>query len=182
MAERMDRRNEATPIKDLAHEVIDADEGRERTATASRVWYAANGDFEHRHTVGVFLKEDPKGNPPTLVVYTDTNAIIQDFSANKEIYIARLANQDFFVSDIRFRLSKYRKKNPGSKRRSENLPEGFGPDYTPEDLTEGITLTPEELEDIAQSVEKLPESLRETVFQARVSSAKANKGSGSRNH
>lgn len=181
MDERTDRRNEAIPISDLAHEVIELDEGQEKAALAAKVWYAANGDFEHRHTVGVFLKEDPKGNPPTLVVYTDTNAIIQDFSANKEIYIARLANQDFFVSDIRFRLSKYRKKRADATRRSENLPKGFGPDYIPEDLTEGIELTEEELEDIAQSVEKLPEPLRETVFRARVSSTKANKGTDSRN-
>lgn len=77
---------------------------------ANRAWYSANGAFEHRHTCGVFLKQDDnQQKPPVLYVYLDNNAIMQDFTTNKDIYLIRLHHAGFELSDIQFRLSKTQK-------------------------------------------------------------------------
>ena len=172
--------SEAKSIGELAQALVGEDRAADAAGSAARAWHAANGEFEHRHTVGVFLKEDEKGNPPTLFVYLDSNGIIQDFSANKDIYIARLANQEFYVSDIRFLLSKYRKRG-ALEDEGEMIPRGtgIGVDYVAHDMTEGVELSQAEMDEIAKSVESLPDAIRQKAYEARIASAKANKGSGS---
>lgn len=85
--------------------------GRELSANqrAARAWYGVCLERERNHTCGVFLKEEDD-KLPLLVVYLDTNVIMQDFSTNKEIYLLRLESIGFPVSDIHFRLSKFKRE------------------------------------------------------------------------
>lgn len=78
---------------------------------ANRAWFSANGKFEQKHTCGVFLKQlDDLRKAPVLYVYLDNNAIMQDFTTNKDIYLIRLHHAGFELSDIQFKLSKTKKK------------------------------------------------------------------------
>lgn len=74
---------------------------------AARAWYACNGDLEHRHTTGVYVRQarGPQA-APVLGVYVDTHACLNDFSMRKDIYLTRLAFAGFEVSGIEFRLSR----------------------------------------------------------------------------
>lgn len=76
------------------------------TERAAQAWFSANGDFEHRHTRGVFLREATRPRvAPVLIVYVDNKSIEYDLRADKDIYLVRLAHYGFEVSDIEFRLS-----------------------------------------------------------------------------
>lgn len=96
-------------ISDLVSEVVGGRmAGRlSRNQRAAHAWFAANGDVERRHTCGVYLKKPGRaGGQPVLGVYVDSPSRVTDFRANKELYLARLANVGFAASDIDFRLSR----------------------------------------------------------------------------
>ncbi|MGN0084974.1 MAG: hypothetical protein ACI38S_05235, partial [Atopobiaceae bacterium] len=96
--------------------------GMSMQARASAAWWQANGDLEHRHTQGIYVKEF-KTKAPVLYVYIDTSALLQDFTTNKELYLARLANRGFAASDIKFQLSRKGRKKPlspqGTRRQAK---------------------------------------------------------------
>lgn len=132
---------------------------------AYRAWYSANGDFEHRHTCGLYLNTKVGQNkPPALIVYLDTNAIMQDFTTNKDIYLIRLQNIGFEVSDIQFRLSKEPKKQSAPqkiedlKQNQETL------------VTDKVDLTDEEILWAQEMAQRAPEAIRENVYKAIIAS------------
>ena len=130
-------------------------EGLDITKRAGRAWWQANGDLERRHTMGIYVKE-LKTKAPVLHVYIDTSSLLQDFTTNKELYLARLANRGFEVSDIKFHLSR-------KKRTSAPRPAAQMKDPAPEPLA---ALDPACAQEIDDACKELPESLRATVSKA----------------
>lgn len=122
------------------------------------VWLSANGDLERAHTVGVYLREDPRGRGlPTLVVYVDSNACAVDFRAQGELYLARLQAAGASVGGVDFRLSRYAAQH----RARRDAPR---PDASPRRLLPPLSPADEAL---ARSlVADLPEGHRERAFRA----------------
>ena len=85
---------------------------------AAIAWHAANGDRERAHTTRVFLKK-PRldGADPIICVYVDNHSFLTDLSANRDLYLARLANWGFFVSSLHLPISMQ-----NSSARCRNLP------------------------------------------------------------
>lgn len=136
------------------------------TQGAAAAWFRANGDLEHRHTAGVFLKESADGRtPPILIVYIDSSSMLADFTTNKDLYAIRLAHAGFEVSDVQFKLSRNARtaiptEAPDTKRKVlEPLPE----------LTDG------ELRAIEEQTADLPEAVRDSVKDAMISSLRREK-------
>ena len=66
---------------------------------AAIAWHAANGDRERAHTTRVFLKKSRlDGADPIICVYVDNHSFLTDLTANRDIYLARLANWGLRVS------------------------------------------------------------------------------------
>ena len=138
----------------------------------TRAWYAANGDIERAHTTGTFVREPRRGESgPVLVVYVDSRARVTDFSANSEVYLARLANAGHGFSKVEFRLSRYprRAASPGGEKN-----EGPAPAAAPSRPRR--PLTPRERDEIERLCSGLPASLRETVSRAMSASYEADCG------
>lgn len=165
-----ERAGGAVPLGELMGRLMDSEvmgryTGNERAAQA---WFRANGDFEHRHTRGVFLKESNRqGVAPILYVYVDSSAMQTEFRADKDIYLVRLAHYGFDVSDIVFRLSQ----------------KGQGVRYEPPTPTRKVTpvhpeLTAEELAQVDEAVAGLEGSLRDRVRAAMISSLRRDKSKG----
>lgn len=132
--------------------------GASLSQRAHDAWMQANGDIERRHTVGTYLRQDD-GDLPTLVVYIDSRAMMQDFMTNRLLYLDRLAAFGMDLKGIDFRPSKYRVNGrPGGPMENEEerqtLPEA----------------TPEEIERVRRMTEALPESLRDAASEAVISS------------
>lgn len=121
-------------------------------ARASAAWWQANGDLEHRHTQGIYVKEF-KTKAPVLYVYIDTSALLQDFTTNKELYLARLANRGFAASDIKFQLSR---KGQGTRRQAKPVK----PASSLSPLDEGTSAA------IDAGCEGLPDGLKGAAAQA----------------
>lgn len=149
-----------------------AERGRlSQNQLAARAWYGCNGDVERKHCTGVFLrKARAEGMPPVLGVYVDSHARLTDFGANKEIYLARLANYGFMVSDIQFRLSREPRKR--AKRDVADAPKATPP--LPE-------LTPSEQAHVDDLVRDLPDGLKKSVSRAVSMSMRRNKNTNTKN-
>ena len=122
---------------------------------AAAAWYGCNGNVERKHTTGVYLRAGRgKGSAPVLGVYVDSSSRLTDFTAQREIYLSRLANYGFAVSGIEFRLSKQRyvKAQPGQERKEERAP-------LPE-------LSPQEAAEVQDLVADVPEPLKTSVSRA----------------
>ena len=119
------------------------DERADASWRVTRVWHAVNGDIERAHTTGTFVRDPRRGESgPVLVVYVDSRSRATDFSANSEVYLARLANAGLAFSKVEFRLSKYaRDKAP-------------------------VPLSREESAEIERACAELPSTLRESVSRA----------------
>lgn len=154
------RRREASPsaIGDVFSSFLE-----ERAGAAGRVtraWYAANGDIERAHTTGTFVREPRRGEAgPVLVVYVDSKARVTDFSANREVYLARLAHAGLPFSKIEFRLSRYPRREPQVPAREKGS-------FSPAASRAQVTLTAEEEARIERMCATLPASLREKVSEA----------------
>ena len=126
---------------------------------ATAVWLAANGDIERAHTTGVYLRDARvAGQPPVMGVYLDNRMRVVDFSANKDLYIARVINQGLQISDIEFKLDR--------KGRS---PLGVSSKKAQTDTVTDTTLpelTPEELARVQELTQNLPETIREVAQKA----------------
>lgn len=135
----------------------------------TRAWYAANGDIERAHTTGTFVRDPRRGESgPVLVVYVDSRARVTDFSANSEVYLARLANAGYDFCRVEFRLSRYprRAAAPGGER---NVAQRPAP-------APRRALTPRERDEIESLCSGLPASLRESVSRAMSASYEADCG------
>lgn len=121
---------------------------------AAVAWFRANGDIEHAHTTGVFLKRRrADGLAPVLGVYVDSHARLTDFSVNREVYLSRLAAIGFEVSGIEFRLSRRPASSPVSHA-------ALGNGATHPSLKALPPLTAAEEERVAALTEDLPDHLR----------------------
>ena len=148
-----------TPVGDVFSSLIGSlDRGGavRSTWSAGRAWYAVNGDIERAHTTGVFVR-DPVGRQtlPTLVVYVDSRARVTDFTANREVYLARLENAGLRFAEVVFRES---------RRRGEGRPSASRPARpaapAPRELTE------EDERAIERMCAQLPPALRDSVSRA----------------
>jgi hypothetical protein len=151
--------DDTSSLSDLLSGMLD-DAGRAAVSEnqrASYLWSRANGDIERQHTTGVFVMESKiAGAPPVLGVYVDTRTRVVDFTANREVYLARLSAMGGCYSDIKFLLNK-------RKERIRSIVEHH-PAETPE--AELPPLSDAEEKDILGRVSALPESLRDDVFKA----------------
>jgi hypothetical protein len=128
---------------------------------ARAAWYGANGDVERKHTAGVFLDTSPvkKGRDPVLCVYVDSHARLSDFSANKEIYLARLHGYGLQVSGIRFRLSDSRHMRKAESGTYQTLGHR-------EEKVELPELSAEQRRRVEDMTHDLPDGLREKARRA----------------
>lgn len=129
------------------------------------VWNQVNGDVERAHTTGIYVAEPRRGAlDPELTVYVDSPSFMTDFSANHEVYLARLENAGLRFSRIEFRLS----KRGFPKREGENVRSAPVKRELPE-------LAPNEEREVEELCSALPESLRASVSQAMRASYKTQK-------
>lgn len=132
---------------------------------ALAVWMSVNGDIERKHTCGAFIKTVAHADP-ALTIYLDSRSRVVDFSANRELYLQRLAYQGMPLSKIEFRLAKDIPARASAveeaEARAEELPE----------------LTAEELAYAATCVEKLEEPLKSSVYKAMIFSMRREKAQG----
>lgn len=122
---------------------------------AAAAWYGCNGTVERKHTTGVYLRRGrTPGADPVLGVYVDSSSRLTDFTARREIYLARLANFGYAVSGVEFRLSKSRFVSARERREEPAAPKPL-----PE-------LTPAEEARVQDLVSEVPEPLKESVSRA----------------
>lgn len=166
------REQNTTSVGSLMGQVV------ERLATPSAsdsqneawlAWNRVNGDVERTHTSGVYVGEPRRGaRDPELTVYVDSSSFMTDFSANHEVYLARLESVGLRFSRIEFRLSKRTAQKKGSvpsRGRAEKT-------ELPRELP---SLLPGEEEEIEKLCSALPANLRESVSQAMRVSIRAQK-------
>lgn len=154
-------RNDAESLGSIVGGVVRGDMARRMSdhQRAARAWFGANGDVERQHTCGVYVRAPRvNGAAPVLGVYVDTSSRLTDFSANKDIYLARLANAGFAVSDIEFKLS--RKGHPASRatpgKRAARA--ASSPQLAP--------LSAQEESEVDSMCKDLPDNLRESASRA----------------
>ena len=139
------------------------DERADASWRVTRAWHAVNGDIERAHTTGTFVRDPRRGESgPVLVVYVDSRSRATDFSANSEVYLARLANAGLAFSKVEFRLSKYapRDRAEGSATARPAVTRGKGAATPPPPLSR------EEAAEIERACAELPSTLRESVSRA----------------
>lgn len=97
-------------VSELLRSYLGSDGFAGRMSETQRVvstWNAVNGEVERRATCGVYVAPASRpGDDPVLVVYVDTRPRATDFMANREVYLARLANAGLRFSELRFRPTK----------------------------------------------------------------------------
>lgn len=146
-------------LSDLLSGLID-DAGRavaSENQRASYLWNRVNGDIERQHTTGVFVMDAKvAGADPVLGVYIDTRSRVVDFTANKEVYLARISSMGGCYSDIKFLLN--RRKCHGHASSAATAAVAPAEELPP--------LTQEEEEEIAARVSSLPARLRPDAFRA----------------
>lgn len=124
---------------------------------AAIAWHAANGDRERAHTTRVFLKK-PRldGADPIICVYVDNHSFLTDLSANRDLYLARLANWGFFVSGIEFGVDRdaHRTRTRGAKQE------------TRQQQPSSAHLNAEQQRQVQELASKVPDSLKESVSKA----------------
>ncbi len=162
-------RREAAPtaLGDAVSKAVTPPAGAGRSA--ARAWYEANGDIERAHTTGTFVRDPRRGEAgPVLVVYVDSKARVTDFSANSEVYLARLANAGCPFCKVEFRLSRYPRRDVAragetgaAHGRTAAAPLPQKPPAAPR-----RALTPSERDEIDGLCSELPESLRGVVSRA----------------
>lgn len=137
-------------------------------AAANAAWIAwseVNGDVERAHTTGVYVGAPRRGaSDPELTVYVDSAAYLTDFSANREVYLARLETAGLHFSRISFRRSRRQKVDHAHSHGTEV------PRSEPRELTEA------ERREVSALCAQLPESLRDSVSRAMSASYRAQSG------
>lgn len=158
-------RDGAESVGPLLRRALGEGTGRALSANqrALSVWLSANGDVERAHTTGVYLRK-PRGGvgTPILGVYVDSSVRLADFSANREVYLVRLAAAGLAVSGLEFRLSRTR---VAGERRTEGET-GTLRREDPDRSLDLPPLTPEEQARVAEETAGLPDGLRQQVARA----------------
>ena len=149
----------AAPVADVLSGCIGAGASAHlsESARALLAWRQVNGDVERTHTTGVYVGASRRlGELPELTVYVDSNAYVTDFSANREVYLARMETMGLRFSRVTFRRSKYptvSRETPAARARkggSRPLP----------------PIDPDDAARIDALCEDLPQTLRESVSRA----------------
>lgn len=137
---------------------------RDGSSRAWIAWNRVNGDVERAHSTGAYVGAPRRGaRDPELVIYVDSHAFITDFSANREVYLARLETAGLRFSRIEFRLSK--------RPRAETVPSP-SPMRGTRPLPELDAAEEREVEELCAG---LPTTLRESVSRAMRVSYRAQK-------
>ena len=131
---------------------IDDGQG-DRTRRVQRVWLTVNGDIEREHTMGIYLREGKAGE--TLIVYVDSQALVQDFTVNRHLYLGRMAMAGVELADIQFRRSRYRRKKP-----AHDVPSADVRESEPPELDKALQ------ERLERECEGLPPKLKDVVSEA----------------
>lgn len=135
---------------------------------AARAWFSCNGDVERAHTCGIYTRAAKvRGAAPVLGVYVDSSARLTDFRANRDVYLARLANAGLAVSDVEFRLSRTRK--PGGVRAAGRTAPATEGRAVPRELGA------EEARRVTELTADLPAGLRERASRAMILSLERGK-------
>ena len=123
---------------------------------AGVAWYRANGDTERRHTTGVFVRDDTRLGR-VLCVYVDSNAVMVEFNAMRQMYLVRLHAQGLEVDAVQFLLSREGYSTwMGREEQGDEKPRGELP-----------LLSEAEERDVARLLDTdLPEGLRGSVERA----------------
>ena len=121
-------------------------------------WHGANGDRERAHTTRVFLRK-PKvmGADPVICVYVDSHSFLTDLTANRDIYLARLANWGLRVSGIEFGVDREVCRQKGTATSVESSRGNDAPT---------LQASPELMAEVEKMVEGVPDELKEKVFRA----------------
>lgn len=165
------RREEAAErVGSTIEEALELCGSRRSRDDASVVWLAwmrVNGDVERRHTSGIFIVSPRRGQEePSLTVYVDSNVYLTDFSARREIYLARLASAGLRFSRIEFRRSK--RPAPEKYQAEPSRPRAAAEPPLP-------PLDAGECREIDELCSDLPEGLHESVSRAMRASYQAQK-------
>ena len=135
---------------------------------ALALWMRVNGDVERKHTCGAFVRTVAHADP-ALTIYLDSRTRVVDFTANRELYLRRLAYQGMPLSKLEFRLAKDIPARDAAEKeaaeRAEELPE----------------LDAEELAYVESCVAPLEEPLRLKVSKAMIVSMRREKALQHRN-
>lgn len=170
-----DSAQHAVSIAHMLNTLLDSDLASKLSANqrAAAAWYKANGDIEKAHTTGVFLKKarNPKIDP-VLCVYVDSHARLTDFTANREIYLIRLAHVGLHVSKVEFLLSKTLRAPSQSSNHSSLTRD----EVNKTKVLEGVPpLSEDEEVYVMQATQDLPDGLRQKAAQAMKNSLRREK-------
>lgn len=165
------REEAAERVGSTIEEALELYGSRRSRDDASAVWLAwmrVNGDVERRHTSGIFIVPPRRGQEePSLTVYVDSNVYLTDFSARREIYLARLASAGLRFSRIEFRRSK--RPVPAKNQAEPARPRPAAAQQSLPPLDAG------ERREIDELCSDLPEGLHESVSRAMRASYQAQK-------
>lgn len=157
VASELIRPDASAPVSDVVSGVIDQ-VATEKMALQRRAWVAwhrANGDRERAHTVYVTLKRPRRaGADPIVVVGVDSHSFASDVSANKEIYLSRLANVGFAASALEVRIARRRATPAKPKAAAPTRPRVTG------------ELTADERAYVERMVARLPDSIKPSASKA----------------
>lgn len=168
----------AESISSIVERVLGGDAARHLSAAqrAHAAWFAANGDRERQHTTKVFLRPPrAKGMAPIICVYVDSHAYLTDLTANRDLYLARLANQGFAVSGIEFAVDREARAKRVEARRAAKAAERH---VVVEELTQtmlDVEFAPDDAARVRELVDELPEGLKQSVSKA-IANSIMNKG------
>ena len=167
-SEAIPPRDSVERVSEIVDRVINSKIARGLTANqrAAIAWYGANGDRERLHTTRVFLKRSRmEGADPIICVYVDSHAFVTDLMANKDLYLARLANWGYAVSGIEFAVDReIRVSQVNALRESSQKAASSSVAGTVETLSEEQRAYVEEL------LSDVPESLRASISKAIIAS------------
>lgn len=138
--------------------------GQEHTLRrAVAAWFGANGDRERAHTTRVFVKAPRTGvEDPIICVYVDSHAYVTDLNANRDLYLARLANWGYHVSGIEFSVDREARRKVVAGRQDTAQP-----------ASHEKPLSPEQQAYVQQLLEGAPEALRSSISKAIIASIQA---------
>lgn len=72
-----------------------------------KAWYTASGERGRRHTKGIYIHNKKQDDElPSITVYLDSSALLQDFQTDHILYEQRMALTEFHVKHISFKLSR----------------------------------------------------------------------------
>lgn len=179
----MSDKNDMSSIGEILQSSFDSSEFLSNVNLSTRagyIWNQVNGVKERKHTKGVFVNTNTKNPAPILIVYIDSNALMQDFCSYKEVYLVRLAQGGLNVSDIQFKLSRYRHGTPDDRQNSaanklsqsslpqntilQSIKDKVRPHLTFEEIEK--TFSKEFCEAARKQTLTLPESLRDKAYKA----------------